>query len=92
MQADLINRGITYIENRVFAAAKQGLVQYTTDPFQGCEELAIYSKSSDLVPFGFDKEVCESIVNGIRTLVSERFPDSEVLYDANTKRYTLKWD
>jgi hypothetical protein len=68
------------------------LVQYTTDPFQGCEELAINNRPSDLAPFGFDKEVCENVVNGIRSLVSERFPDSEVLYDANTKRYTLKWD
>lgn len=89
IQTDFINRGITYIEHSVFSAAKQGLVQYTTEPFEGCEA---YTRPSELAPFGFDKDVCENIVNRIHILVSERFPDSEVIYDANTKEYTLKWD
>ena len=85
LQNDLINRGITIIEDSVLRAAKQGLVQYTTERFEGCEAYA-------RPPFGFDKGVCENIVNGIHTLVSEHFPDSEVIYDTNTKKYTLKWD
>ena len=89
IQTDFINRGITYIEYNVFTAAKQGLVKYTTEPFEGCEA---YTRSSELAPFRFDKDVCENIVNGIHTLVSERFPDSEIIYDTNTKQYTLKWD
>jgi hypothetical protein len=89
IQAEFINRGITYIEHSVFTAAKQGLVKFTTEPFNGCET---DTSPSELAPFGFDKTVCENIVNRIKTLVSERFPDSELLYDANTKRYTLKWD
>lgn len=84
IQSEYINTGITYIEDSVFAAAKQGLVNFTTEPFPGCE---LYS-----LPIGVDKAVCENIVNGIHALVSERFPDSEVLYDAATKQYTLKWD
>jgi len=89
IQTDLINRGITYIEDSVFRAAKHGLVKYTTEPFEGCEA---YARPNELAPFGFDKGVCENIVNRIHTLVSERFPDSEVIYDGNTKQYTLKWD
>ena len=89
IQAEFINRGITYIEHSVFTAAKQGLVKFTTEPFNGCET---DTSPSELAPFGFDKAVCENIVNGIKILVSERFPDSELLYDAYTKRYTLKWD
>jgi hypothetical protein len=89
IQAEYINKGITYLEHAVFTAAKQGLAQYTTEPFQGCE---IYARSNMLAPFGLDKVTCENIVNGIHTLVSERFPDSELLYDAAKKRYTLKWD
>lgn len=88
IQTDFINRGVTYIEENVFRAAKQGLVKYTTPPFEGCDT---YSGSDDLAPFGFDKDVCESIVNGIHTLVSERFPDTDLIYDVNTKQYTLKW-
>ena len=84
IQFEYINTGFTYIEDSVFAAAKQGLVNFTTEPFPGCE---LYS-----LPIGVDKAVCENIVNGIHALVSERFPDSEVLYDAATKQYTLKWD
>lgn len=38
-----------------------------------------------------DKDVCENIINGIYTLISERFPDSEIIYDANTKQYTVKY-
>ena len=89
IQTDLITRGITYIEDSVFAAAKQGLLHYTTQPFEGCQA---YTRPSELAPFGFDTGVCEYIVNGIHTLVSERFPDSEIIYDTNTKQYTLKWD
>jgi hypothetical protein len=89
IQSEYINRGITYIEHSVFAAAKQGLVKFTTEPFPGCE---FYSSPSHDLLNGVDKAVCENIVNGIHALVSERFPDSEILYDATTKQYTLKWD
>jgi len=89
IQAQYINQGITYIEQGVFTAAKQGLVKYTIGPFPDC---AFYSSPSDDLPNGVDKEVCDNILNGIRILVSERFPDSEILYDTTTKQYTLKWD
>ena len=89
IQSEYINMGITYIERSVIAAAKQGSVEFITGPFLGCD---FYSSPSDDLPFGLDKAVCENIVKGIHALVSERFPDSEVLYDAATKRYTLKWD
>jgi hypothetical protein len=89
IQLKIINRGIAFIEDAIFTAAKQGLTNYTTEPFNGCER---FTKPSELAPFGFDKEICENIINGIHTLVSERFPDSEISYDDITKRYTLKWD
>jgi hypothetical protein len=89
IQSEYINMGITYIEHSVITAAKHGSVKFITEPFQGCE---FYNSPSDDLPIGVDKAVCENIVKGIHTLVSERFPDSEVLYDTATKRYTLKWD
>jgi hypothetical protein len=88
IQAEFINRGITSIEHSVFTAAKQGLLSFTTGPFDGCETDI---DPSELAPYGFDKTVCKNIVNGIKTLVSQRFPDSELLYDATTKQYTLTW-
>ncbi len=81
IQSEYITKGITFIEDSVFTAAKQGLVKFTTEPFLGCIEFRTV-----------DKTVCENILNGIHTLVSERFPDSTVIYDPATKRYTLKWD
>jgi hypothetical protein len=90
IQAEFINSGITYIEHSVFTAAKRGLLSFTTETFHDCET-DIYEPSK-LEPYGNDKAVCENIVNGIKKLVHERFPDSEILYDATTKRYTLKWD
>lgn len=89
IQSEYINMGITFIENSVFTAAKQGLVKFTTEPFLGCE---FYSRPSESYLNGFDKTDCENIVNGIYTLVSERFPDSTIVYHTATKRYTLKWD
>jgi hypothetical protein len=84
---EFINRGITYLENAVFTAAKQGHLRYRSEPFEGCEA---YSIPND--DYSFDKEICKNIVNGIQKLVSERFPDSEILYNPKTKRYILKWD
>ncbi len=89
IQAEFINKGITYIEHSVFTAAKRGLLSFTTHPFYGCETDIV---PSELAPYGVDKGVCENIVNGIKALVSERFPDSKILYDTNTRQYTLKWD
>ena len=89
IQFEYINKGITYIEHSVFTAAKQGFVKFTTEPFNGCE---IYTIPREDLPFGFDKVVCENIINEIHALVSKRFPDSEIMYDAKTQRYTLKWD
>ena len=65
-----IEKGFSYIANSVIATAKQGIVQYTTEPW----------------------EDCEIIVNGITAFISNHFPDSEIIYDDNTKQYTLKWD
>ena len=80
MTADYIYKGFNFIENAVLSAAKQGFLKYKTEPFEGCEATT------------FDKSVCENIVNGIYKLVSERFPDSEIVYNSNTKRYIIKWD
>ena len=89
LQTELINRGFTYIENAVLTAAKQGSIKYITEPFEGCEA---YSRPSELSPMGIDKVICENVITGVRALVSERFPDSNLLYNSNTKRYMLKWD
>ena len=91
IQVYLINRGIAYVENRVFDAAKRGLVKITITeyPFEGCEAL---SQPSDLAPNGLDKGICENIINGIKTLISARFPDCELIYDDHTKLYILFWD
>jgi hypothetical protein len=82
IQAELITRGITYVEDAVFRAAKRGEVRYTTEPFEGCDAY---------IGGGVDKDVCETVVTRIQTLVTERFPDSDLTYDANTKQYTLHW-
>ena len=89
IQDEFINRGIKYIESSVFTAAKRGLLSFTTRPFDSCETDIV---PNELAPYGFDKTVCKNIVNGIKTLVSQRFPDSVLLYDATTKQYTLKWE
>jgi len=83
IQAAMINGAITAIDERVFSAAKQGLLEYTTEPFEGCE---IYSKRGNI-----DRSLCETVVAGIREHVSHRFPDSKLIYNEKTLQYTLKW-
>jgi len=89
IQADLINIGIKYIEDVVFIAANLGLVEYTTEPFLGCE---VYSKYDEFLELKIDKDDCENILSEIITLVYSRFPYSELSYDFETRRYTLKWN
>jgi len=84
-----INKGFTYIKNDIFTAAKKGSSYYTTDPILGCDN---YNIMSELIPLGINKDNCNSIIHEIRLLVSNHFPDSEILYDYKTKQYTLKWD
>ena len=52
IQSEYINAGITYIENSVIAVAKQGSVNFITEPFPGCD---FYSSPSEDLPNGFDK-------------------------------------
>ena len=85
IQALWIEKGFSYIANSVINAAKQGIVQYTTEPWEGCES---FTARESII----DRESCEIIINGIMTLVSNHFPDSEIIYDDNIKQYTLKWD
>lgn len=85
LQVELINRGSTYLEGAIIIAAKKGLTQYTTEEFLGCDG------PSELIPYGMEKTTCENIVNGIRAIISERFPDSEIIYDVTSRRYTLNW-
>ena len=82
LTADYIYKGIMYVENAVLTAAKQGFLKYRTEPFEGCKAY------SEII----DNNTCENIISGIKKIVSERFPDSEVFYNTNTKRYTIKWD
>ena len=89
IQAEIINTGFTYIENAVFNAAKKGLSFYTSDPFPGCDDYDILNK---FLVLGINKEGCNTIIDEISILVSNRFPDTEILYDYKTKQYTLKWD
>lgn len=84
-----INKGFTYIKNDIFTAAKKGSSYYTTDPILGCDN---YDIMSELIPLGINKDNCNSIIHEIRLLVSNHFPDSEILYDYKTKQYTLIWD
>lgn len=102
IQTQYIHIGYTYTEDAVFNAAKQGLMQYKTRPFLPCETpgefppvTVAYNDPNDspiMITNMFDKDVCENIINGIRSLIIQQFPDSEIIYDADTKRYTLKWD
>jgi hypothetical protein len=102
IQTQYIHIGYTYIEDAVFAAAKQGLLQCTTRPFLPCETpgefsptTVSYNDPNDppiMITNMFDKDVCENIINGIKSLIIQQFPDSEIRYNTKTKRYTIKWD
>jgi len=89
IEADWIHIGITYIENTVIAAAKQGLTNYTTRQFSGCEAVCpiVIESTKETI----HKNMCENIINRIKTLAAERFPDSEITYNGATGQYTLNW-
>lgn len=100
IQAEFINIGFAHIESAVFTAAKQGFLKVRTLPFPECKEYhpsdfpGITTDQSDklFAIHNMEKDVCENIINGIKSLVLERFPDSEVIYNPTTKRYTIKWN
>jgi hypothetical protein len=89
LQSDFINNGFTYIKNAVFTAAKQGFSHYTTDPIPECDN---YDILNEFISLGIDKENCNTIINEIKLLVYNHFPDTKILYDYKTKQYTLIWD
>lgn len=89
IQAQVINSGIDYLETEVFKAAKAGRLSYTANPFPGCQH---FTRPSEIFPNGLDKAACETIVNEMKKLVTERFPDSELTYNEKDQTYTLYWD
>lgn len=89
LQAQLINHGIDYLETEVFKAAKTGRLSYTTNPFPGCQ---YFSRPSEISTNGLEQVVCENIVNEIKKLVTEHFPDSKLVHNEKDQTYTLYWD
>jgi hypothetical protein len=73
-----------YIESGVISAAKEGLVEYISEPYFGCDDLPN--------TLGIDRPMCEQILKDLLKLVSERFADSDIIFDSVSKRYTLMWD
>jgi hypothetical protein len=78
-----INGAVNYIKQLIFQAAKNGLTEISSEPFEGCK----YSRDSQI-----SLEACEYIVSEIQTTITQIFPDSDLSYDYKTKKYTLKWD
>ena len=77
--------GTTFIENEVLVTATKGLTQYTTYAFTGCAGLVHNRNGLE------EKILCENIVSGIRTNIAKRFPDSEIIFDAQMQRWTMIW-
>ena len=78
-----INGGVQHIKQLIFQAATHGLTEISSPPFQGCRFTHIE---------GMRVETCEYIVSEIQSEITHMFPDSDLLYDDKTKKYTLKWD
>jgi len=78
-----INGAVQHIKQLIFQAAKSGLTEISSPPFEGCK----YSPDSQI-----SLETCEYIVSEIQTEITHMFPDSDLSYDDKTKKYTLKWD
>jgi hypothetical protein len=75
----LIHEGIKAIETAIFAAASNGLTEYTP-PFQGCQEYEFVSIDD-----------CKYVVPRIHAIITRRFPDSDITYNKITQQYTMKW-
>lgn len=78
-----INGAVQHIKQLIFQAAKSGLTEISSEPFEGCK----YSHHSQI-----SVEACEYIVSEIKSEIIQMFPDSDLSYNDKTKRYTLKWN
>ena len=88
IQAYWIKEGVTFIENAIFDGAKQGLTSYTTERID-CEMVTRFRRRLDIEQF--DQKNCKEIVSGIRATIATEFPDSEIVYDEDTQKYTVTW-
>lgn len=99
IKTEFIYRGITVIKEMVFNAAKYGLLKLII-PLPECKEYnpnelpstTVFNEEELFYLPPIDKDVCETIVNGIKKLVIESFPDSDVVHDTTTRKYTIQWD
>lgn len=95
IQSYWIKEGVSFIENAIFDGAKQGLTSYTTEQID-CEMVTHLRRQLESTrvapPIGwFTLNNCNNIVTGIRKTIATEFPDSEILYDEDTHKYTLTW-
>ena len=84
----LIDSTLADIERNIIEYAKAGKTQYKF-PFPGCET-AIRGYEY----LGATMELCEYVVNEVKTRFANDFPDTDVLYDdkGQYKMYIIKWD
>lgn len=95
IQAYWIKEGVSFIENAIFDGAKQGLTSYTTERID-CEMFTRFRRQLESTrvtppPGWVDQNNCNKIISGIRTTIATEFPDSEMVYDEDTQKYTLTW-
>lgn len=75
----IINGVVSYVENRVLQAAKEGKTYYT-EPFYGCD---MYDS--------FVVKHCDAITDEVKMKVQTLFPECDLAHDVKTNRYILSW-
>lgn len=76
----VINAVVSYVENRVLQAAKEGKTYYT-EPFYGC----------DMYGDPFIAKHCDAITEEVKLKVQTLFPECDLSHDVKTNRYILSW-
>ena len=74
-----INGAVSYIENKILQAAKEGKTYYT-EQFYGC----------DMYGEPFLVRNCDHITHEVRVKVEQLFPECDLAY-AGGGRYILSW-
>jgi hypothetical protein len=80
----------------ILESAKNGLTEFMTEPVLDCVEYAKISienckSSSNCVKVFHDPKNCEYVKSQIYNKIVTEFPDCDIIYSEQSKRYLVRW-
>jgi hypothetical protein len=96
LKNEYIQQGVQYVKTGIFESAQNGNTKFITQPILDCTDIAKISvenciRSDNCEKVFHDPKNCEYVKSQIYNKIVTEFPDCEIIYSEQSKRYIIMW-